>query len=104
MLNYCKIFSTSAILWTDLKLSPDQKWMAGGYGPSDHDIEALPAEEVLPEDYKDMSPMGIWMPNIPAFNDSATDDDKLGIGACATVERRNIYLIYPSAFYGKNYS
>ena len=64
--------------------------MVGGYGSNDHDIEAMPAEEVLPGDYKDMSPMGNWKPKIPIFNDSATDGDKLGMTACATVECCNI--------------
>ena len=62
----------------DLKMSSDQKWLAGGFPVNDHEIEIINPKEVSPTNYVDMSPLGNWMHNIPTFASNSTDDKKSG--------------------------
>ena len=60
--------------WMDLKMSPDKKWLAGGFPVNDHEIENTGPKEVTPTNYVDMSPLGNWIHNIPTFASNATED------------------------------
>ena len=71
--------------WTDLRLSPNQTWLVGGFELNDREIKVPPAHEISTTDYKDMSPFGNWQPNIPVFTASSTDNDTLGKIAYTTM-------------------
>ena len=60
-------------------MSPNAKWLAGGFALNDVQIETPAAKEIRLSDYSDMSPLGNWIPEIPTFNSSATEKDKSGI-------------------------
>ena len=61
----------------DLRMSPDQKWWAGGFPLNDYEIENIGPIEVPFADYMDMTPLGEWM-QLPTFPSNATEEDKLG--------------------------
>ena len=63
----------------DVKRSPSNKWLAGGFPINDHEIENPGPKEVTSNNYIDMSPLGDWVQNVPTFASNATDEDKSGI-------------------------
>ena len=60
-------------------MSSNEKWLEGGFALNDDQIETPAAKEIRLSDYTDMSPLGNWIPEIPTFNSSATEQDKSGI-------------------------
>ena len=64
--------------WMDLKMSSDQKWLAGGFPVNDHELDNTYPKEVSPTNYVDMSPLGNWVHNIPTFASNATNAEKSG--------------------------
>ena len=66
----------------DLRMSPTEQWLAGGFSINDHEInqtENTGPIEIEVNNYLDMTPFGNWIQKIPSFNSSATDDEKTGI-------------------------
>ena len=73
------LFSEQYWDWVDLKMSSNEKWLEGGFALNDDQIETPAAKEIRLSDYTDMSPLGNWIPEIPTFNSSATEQEKSGI-------------------------
>ena len=59
-------------------MSPEKKWLAGGFPINDHEIENTGPKEVSSTNYVDMSPLGNWIHNIPSFASNATNEEKSG--------------------------
>ena len=76
----------------DVKRSPTNKWLAGGFPINDHEIETPEPKEVASDNYVDMSPLGDWVRNIPTFASNATDEDKTGIARYTL----NVHFTHPN--------
>ena len=59
-------------------MTPDKKWLSGGYPINDHEIEVPDPKEIKPHIHNDMSAFGTWL-DYTGFNESASEDDKKGI-------------------------
>ena len=58
-------------------MSPNKKWLSGGFTINDHEIDVPDPKQINPNDLDDMSPLGDWI-DYTNFNASASEEDRKG--------------------------